>query len=63
MRKDKREARKVLLLKILNVNSAPLNFMYNWKIRNKHCCVLTNAGNTDKGAEHLSRIFLMKNET
>jgi hypothetical protein len=29
--KTKREAGKVLLLKILNVNSVPLNFIYNWK--------------------------------
>jgi hypothetical protein len=44
--KTKKEAGKVLLSKILNVNCAPLNFMYNWKIRNKHRCALAIAGKT-----------------
>jgi hypothetical protein len=39
--KTKREAGK-----ILNVDSVPLNFIYNWKIRDKHCCALVNAGKT-----------------
>ncbi len=48
----------MLLLKILNVNSAPLNFIYNWKSRNKHRCALANAGKTlSKGAEHSSWLY------
>jgi hypothetical protein len=57
--KTKREAEKELLLKILNVNSAPLNFIYNWKSFGKHHCALANADKTlSKGAEH----FQLKNE-
>jgi hypothetical protein len=40
----KREAGIMLLLKILTINSEPLNFIYNWNIRDKHRCALANAG-------------------
>jgi hypothetical protein len=44
--KTLKEAGKVLLLKILNVNCAPLNLFYYWKIRNSHHCAQANAGKT-----------------
>jgi hypothetical protein len=43
--KTKKEVGKVLkVLKILNVTSAALCFIYNWKSRDKHRCALANAG-------------------
>jgi hypothetical protein len=44
--KTRREARKVPMLRILNVNSAPLIFICHWKSPNKHRCALANAGKT-----------------
>jgi hypothetical protein len=43
-KKTKKEVGNVLVLKILNVTSAALCFIYNWKSRDKHRCALANAG-------------------
>jgi hypothetical protein len=43
-KKTKKEVGKVLVLKILNVTSAALCFIYNRKNRDKHRCALANAG-------------------
>jgi hypothetical protein len=38
------------LLKIVNINSAPLNFISNLKCRNKHRCAIANdAVNVHRG--------------
>jgi hypothetical protein len=52
------------LLKI-NINSAPLNFIYNLKYRNKHRSAIANDAKTvfeqfpkALSSEHSSRLFL-----
>ncbi len=64
--KTRREARKVPMIRILNVNSAPLIFIYNWKSPNKYRCAPANAGKTlcesSNGPEHPLRLFLLINE-
>jgi hypothetical protein len=53
----------MLLLKILNVNIAPWNLIYNWKSCDKHRCDLpNNAKNSFQRCESFIAAFSIENE-